>query len=306
MCAVCPATGVAVPRWIRARQVHSLPFVDSMRTSLHLFQTGADTGASSASTAARVDCDVFEYVGNAVHHTASRAARGILFAGLRNDYSYDGAYGGRTAIMFNAFGPGDVCENAHQRRRCGDVRVSIDMPYWWRWCGQHANAITGVRLFATSTGALIFSNTVISTRCIHRVLMRYDVNYHHVAEDMTGCDIPGCGRMWCQIWQSGLVDHCGPPEERVIDGIMCHYSLMSTLAEVPTPQMGLAPRVAVAGSLADRTPWIIDSEMMNDWDVASIRREHPEECAEYRMEALDVSKVFARACGKTGVSSTSC
>jgi hypothetical protein len=61
---------------------------------------------------------------------------------------------------------------------------------------------------------------------------------------------------------------------------------MPTLAEVSTLQMGLAPRIAVAGSLADRIPWIIDSESMNDQDVASIRRDHPEEYIELRMETL--------------------
>jgi hypothetical protein len=44
MRAVCPTTGAAVPRWIRARQGHSLQFIDSMRTSLHLFRTGVETG----------------------------------------------------------------------------------------------------------------------------------------------------------------------------------------------------------------------------------------------------------------------
>jgi hypothetical protein len=228
MCAVCPTTGVAVPRWIQARQGHSLPFVVSMTTSLHLFQTGADAGASSASATDHHRCDMFDYIGNAVHHTNSRAVRGILLAGLRNDYSYEGGYGGQTAVMFNAFGPGDACGNARRRRRTGDVRVSVDVPFWWEWCGEHANDKIGVRLLATSIGTLIFSNVnrklpaVISAKCIRRVLMRYDVNCYEPGENMTGCDIPGCGRMWCQIWQSRLVDRCDPPEERVIDGTIYH------------------------------------------------------------------------------------
>jgi hypothetical protein len=41
MCAVCPTTGVAVPLWIRARQGHTLRFIDPMRTSLHLFSPRA-------------------------------------------------------------------------------------------------------------------------------------------------------------------------------------------------------------------------------------------------------------------------
>jgi hypothetical protein len=77
MCAVCPTTGVAVPRWIRARQGHSLQFIDSMRTSFHLFQTGVETGASSASATYQHRCNMFDSIGNAVHHTNHRAARGI-------------------------------------------------------------------------------------------------------------------------------------------------------------------------------------------------------------------------------------
>jgi hypothetical protein len=60
---------------------------------------------------------------------------------------------------------------------------------------------------------------------------------------------------------------------------------MSTLEEIPTPQMGLAPRVAVAGSLSDCTPWIIYSEKMNDREIATIRRDHPDVCAECCVEA---------------------
>jgi hypothetical protein len=113
---------------------------------------------------------------------------------LRNDCSYEGGYGGRTAIMFIAFGPGDKCENAHQQRRTRDVHASIDIPYWWEWYGKYANDKIGVRLLATSFGTLIFSNvnrklpTVISTKCIHRVCYEPDKN-------MTGCNIPGYGRM---------------------------------------------------------------------------------------------------------------
>jgi hypothetical protein len=66
----------------------------------------------------------------------------------------------------------------------------------------------------------------------------------------------------------------------VINGVTYHYSLVATLDEIPTPQMGLATLVSVAGSLADRTPWIIDSESMNDRQIAAVRRDRPDECAE--------------------------
>jgi hypothetical protein len=71
----------------------------------------------------------------------------------------------------------------------------------------------------------------------------------------------------------------------VIDGVAYHYSLMATLDEIPTPQMGLATLVSALGSLADRTPWIMDSESMNDRQIAAVRRDHPDECTEYRYEA---------------------
>jgi hypothetical protein len=241
MCAVCPTTGVAVSRWIRARRGHSLQFIDSMRTSFHLFQTGVETGASSASATYQHRCNMFDYSGNAVRHTNHRAARGILFAGLRNDYSHEGGYGGRTVIMFNAFGPGDKCDNAHQQRLSGDVHVSIDVPYWWEWYRRHATDKIGVRLFATSGGALIFSNahgtlpTVMSTACSDRVLMRYDIYQYGGDENMTGRDIPGCGKPWCEIWQSRLVDHCDPPREQVINGVAYHYSLVATLDDPDAP-----------------------------------------------------------------------
>jgi hypothetical protein len=38
-------------------------------------------------------------------------------------------------------------------------------------------------------------------------------------------------------------------------------------------------------SLADRTPWIVNSESMSDRQIADIIRNHPDECTEYRHEA---------------------
>jgi hypothetical protein len=117
-------------------------------------------------------------------------------------------------------------------------------------------------------------------------MMKYDVNYYHADVDQTGSDIPGCGRNWCQIWQSGLVDHCDPPEERMVDGIMCHYSLLPTLEEIPTPHAGLQPRIVFDGSLESPTPWIADSERMTDGEIFFTRRDHPAEYTECRLEAL--------------------
>jgi hypothetical protein len=81
----------------------------------------------------------------------------------------------------------------------------------------------------------------------------------------------------------------------VIDGTIYHYSLMSTLEEIPTPQMGLAPRIAVAGFLANRIPWIIDSEKMNDREIAAIRRDHPDERTESRVEARQCVDVICNS-----------
>jgi hypothetical protein len=294
MCIVCPTTKVSVPYWFRARQGHSLPFIDTMRTSLRLFKIGTPTGASSSSTTPPVfHCDMFDYIGSAVRHTTVSAVTGILSKGLRNDYSYEGAAGGRTAIMLNAFGPGDECENLHDQRKSGDVHVSIDVPYWWRWYGRHANTVTGVRLFITSCGVLVFSNVdpnlpiVISTRCFRRVMLKYDVNYYHVDEDQTGSDVPGYGRNWYQVWQAGLVDHCDPPLDQVVEGVTYHYSLLPRLEEIPTPHMGFRD-VTVMGSgfLESRAPWILDSERMTNAEITSICWEHPAEYAEYQLEAI--------------------
>jgi hypothetical protein len=60
---------------------------------------------------------------------------------------------------------------------------------------------------------------------------------------------------------------------------------MATLDEIPTPQLGLMTPDSPMGSLANRTPWIVDSESMSDRQVADTSRGHPNECTEYRHEA---------------------
>jgi hypothetical protein len=107
--------------------------------------------------------------------------------------------------MFNPLGPGDKGDNTHPQRLSGGVHVSIDVPYWWDWYGRHATDKIGVRLFATSAGALIFSNvdgtlpTVISAKCCDRVWMRYDIYQYGRDENVTGRDIPGYGKPWCEM-----------------------------------------------------------------------------------------------------------
>jgi hypothetical protein len=103
MCVVCPATGVAVPRWIRAKQGHTLRFIDPMRTSLRLFQTEVEVGDPSASEMDQYRCDMLDYIGDAVHYTDHRAVRGILFLGLRNDNYQQIRYTRRTAITLNTW-----------------------------------------------------------------------------------------------------------------------------------------------------------------------------------------------------------
>jgi hypothetical protein len=112
MCVVCPATGVAVPRWIRARQGHTLRFIDPMRTSLHLFQTEMEVGDPSTSETEPYRCDMLDYIGDAVRYTDRRAVRDIFFLGLRNDNFQRASYKRRATITLNPLGPGDTCDNA--------------------------------------------------------------------------------------------------------------------------------------------------------------------------------------------------
>jgi hypothetical protein len=57
---------------------------------------------------------------------------------------------------------------------------------------------------------------------------------------------------------------------------------MATLDEIPTPQLGLTTPVSPMESLANRTPWIVNSETMSDRQIADIVRKYPDECTEYR------------------------
>jgi hypothetical protein len=160
MCAVCPATGVAVPRWIRARQGRSLPFVDSMRTSTHLLQTGADTGASSASATDHHRCNMFDYIGSAVHHANSRAVRGIFFAGLRNDYSYEGGYSGRTAnarTHTNKEGRA-MCMSASTYPIGGNGTGSTRMQTSWSDCLPHPLVLSSSQMSIASSPRSLVQN----------------------------------------------------------------------------------------------------------------------------------------------------
>jgi hypothetical protein len=65
MCVVCAATGVAAPPWIRARQDHTLRFIDPMRTSLHLFQMKLGVGDPSTSETEPYRCEMLDYIGDA-------------------------------------------------------------------------------------------------------------------------------------------------------------------------------------------------------------------------------------------------
>jgi hypothetical protein len=149
----------------------------------------------------------------------------------------------------------------------------------------------GGRLFATPAGALIFKNvnvvlpTVISAKCFARVLMRYYIYQYGGDENVDRRRIPGYGIEWCEVWQGNLVDHCNPPEEQMVDGVICKYALMATLDEIPTPQLGLTTPDSPMESLADRAPWIVNSESISDRQIADIIRNHPDECAEYRRGA---------------------
>jgi hypothetical protein len=178
---VCPTTGVAVARWIRARQGHTSRFIDPMRTLLHLFQKELGVGDPSASETEPYRCDMLDCVGDAVHYTDRRAVRSILFLGWRNDTSQPTGRERRAAITLNSFGPGDACDNAQSQKLLGNAQVSIDVRYWRKWYGMKAPDKIGVRLFATPAGTLIFKNvnialpTVISTKCFAKVLVRYNI-----------------------------------------------------------------------------------------------------------------------------------
>ena len=130
--AVCPTTGVAVPRWIRAKQGHTLRFIGPMRTSLHLFQKELGVGDPSTSETEPYRCDMLDYIGDAVHYTDRRDVRNILFLGLRNHTSQPTGRKRRAAITLDPFGPGDTCDNAQSQRLLGNTHVSIDVHYWWK------------------------------------------------------------------------------------------------------------------------------------------------------------------------------
>jgi hypothetical protein len=291
MCVVCPAIGVAVPRWIRARQGHTLRFIDPMRTSLHLFQMELGVGDPSTSETEPYRCDMLDYIGDAVRYTDRRAVRNIIFLGLRNHNSQPTGYKRRAAITLNLFGPGDTCDNAQSQRLQGNALVSIDVHYWWKWYGMKATDKIGVRLFATPAGTLISKNmnialpTVISTKCFAMVLMRYNIYQYGCDENADRCKILGYGIEWCEVWRGNLVDHCNPPDDQVVDGTTYTHALMATLDEIPMPQLGLTTPDSPMESLAKCTPWIVNSETMSGRQIADIVRNYPDECAEYRHEA---------------------
>jgi hypothetical protein len=60
----------------------------------------------------------------------------------------------------------------------------------------------GVRLFATPAGALIFKNanaalpTVVSTKCLARVLLEYNIYQYGGGENADRRRIPGYGVEW--------------------------------------------------------------------------------------------------------------
>jgi hypothetical protein len=291
MRAVCPATGVAVPRWMRARQGRTLRFIDPMRTSLRLFQMDLEEGDPSTSETEPYRCDMLDYIGEAVHYTDRRAVRNILFLGLRNDNLQHTGCKRRAAITPDPFGPGDTCDNAQSQRLLGNAHVSIDVHYWWKWYGMKATGKIRVRLFAILAGTLIFKNvnvalsTVISTKCFARVLMRYNIYQYGGDENVDRRKIPGCGIERCEVWQGNLVDHCNPPDDQMVDGAIYTYVLMATFYEIPTPQLGLTAPDSPMECLANRTPWIVNSESMIDRQIADIIRNYPDECTEYRHEA---------------------
>jgi hypothetical protein len=288
---VCPATGVAVPRWIRARQGHTLRFIDPMRTSLHLFQMELEVCDPPTSETEPFRCDMLDRIGDAVHYTDHRAVRNILCLGLRNDTLQQTGYKRRAAITLNPFGPGDTCDNAQSQRLLGNAHVSIDAHYWWKWYGMKATDKIEVRLFATPAGTLIFKNvnialpTVISAKCFARVLMRYNIYQYGGGENVDRRKIPGCGIEWCEVWRGNLVDRCNPPDDQMVDGAIYTYALMATLDEIPTPQLGLTTPDSPMESLASRTPWIANSESMSDRQIADVIRNYLGECTEYRHEA---------------------
>ena len=234
---------------------------------------------------------MLDCIGDAVHYTDRRAIRNILFLGLRNDISQPTGRKGRAAITLNPFGPGDTCDNAQSQRLSGNAHVSIDVQYWWKWYGVKATDKIGVRLFATLAGALIFKNvnvalpTVISTKCFARVLMRYNIYQYGGDENVDRRKIPGYGIEWYEVWRGNLVDHCNPPDDQMVDGAIYTYALMATLDEIPTPQLGLTTPDSPMESLANRTPWIVNSETMSDRQITDIVRKFSDERTEYRHEA---------------------
>jgi hypothetical protein len=60
---------------------------------------------------------------------------------------------------------------------------------------------------------------------------------------------------------------------------------MAMLDQMPTPQLGLTTPDSPMESLANRTPWIVNSETMSERQIADIVRKYPDECAEYPREA---------------------
>jgi hypothetical protein len=245
---------------------------------------------------------MFDYGCGAVRRANVSAAKGIPWKGLGNDYTYEGAAGGRTAIMVNPFGPEDECNNKHSRRDSGEVHVSVDVPYWCLWCGQQANSVTGVRLFVTSCGVLVFSNmdpslpTVISTKCFHREMMRCNVNNWQGDLDRTGSCVLGYSKNWYQVRQAELVDHCDPPLDQVVDGVAHHYSLLPTLGEIPTPHMGLKETTGGAGTVRSRAPWILDSERILDAQISGICFITQPNTSNTKQRPFNVSRVWPRAC----------
>jgi hypothetical protein len=175
--------------------------------------------------------------------------------------------------------------------------VGIDVEYWWLRYGRRATDTTGVRAVVAGSGSIVFSNvnselpTVISARCFCKVMTRYNVTdmFARAARDDpsgTGSSVPGYSKNWCKIWQPDLIDHSDPPLDREVDGVVYHYSILPTLDEIPTPQMGLQPSTDSTGTLHCLASWILDSENMTNRQIEDIFLECPEEYAELYQEAV--------------------
>jgi hypothetical protein len=245
--------------------------------------------------------NTLEQVGNVTRKTNAVAVKGIMQSGLRSDFNQRGDQRGRTGVMANPFGNGDLCKNMCLQRGEGRVRILISMHLWWHMFGIHEDRSCDVRVYAAGSGALLFANvnpyiaTVISTDLFVKVLMHHAVNDSFTrtmresgvqdSDDPTygsACPMPAYRRNWFSVFSRPLADASLPPADThtQVEGEdeTIHFQCLSITGNIHTPQMGI-------DSKNYPWKWLYSSDTASFADMANLVAKHPAEIAELMDEA---------------------